>query len=171
MTAVLHGKPYVVGETVTVDVTRNLKTPQVAALVEALAEVKAKSVIVHTPTRDQSMGELELAVQHPAIGDCTAVALIEHDGAVALWNKAGGVAQKFTHGMAGPESDLVHRGTEEARRRVRLPLLARRRYRDGAVGARVRISPCARGARPTGVRRCDRARRCSSRTRPLQAGA
>ncbi len=113
--AVLRGKPLVAGETLTVEVMRNVKTPQVAALAATLGEVNAKSVIIRTPLRDQSMGELELSLKHPAAGDCSAVAMIEHDGAVALWSKSGGVAQKFTHGMAGPD---LTTSTEALRKRA-----------------------------------------------------
>jgi len=113
--ALQHDRPLVAGEAIGVDVMRNVKTPQVAALVAALTEAKARSVVVHTPMRDQSMGELELSVQHAAAADCSAVAMIEHDGAVALWSKGGGVAQKFTHGMAGP--DLTS-STEALRKRA-----------------------------------------------------
>ena len=99
----LLGKPLVQGEAVVVNVMRDAKAPKVEAILSALAHAKAKSVIVRTPTRDQSSGELTLTLEHGAIPDCSVVAMLEHDGTVAVWSKAGAGAQRFARGMAGPD--------------------------------------------------------------------
>jgi hypothetical protein len=99
----LAGKPLVAGEAVVVNVMRDTKLPKVEAIVVALTHAKAKSAVVRTPMRDQSTGELTLALEHPALPDCSAAAMIEHDGAVAVWSKAGSGAQRFARGMAGPD--------------------------------------------------------------------
>jgi len=101
--AALVDRRLVAGESVAVSVMRDAKTPKVEALVEALAQAKARAVVVHTPTRDQSVGELVLTLGHPTSPDCAVVSMIEHDGSVAVWTKSGGVAQRFTRGMAGPD--------------------------------------------------------------------
>jgi hypothetical protein len=101
--ALLATKPLVAGEAVVVNVMRDAKAPTVETILSALAHAKAKSVLVRTPTRDQSSGEITLKLEHGAVRDCSVVAMIEHDGTVAVWSKAGGGAQRFARGMAGPD--------------------------------------------------------------------
>lgn len=101
--ALLGERPLVSGEAVVVNVMRDVKAPKVAAALAALATAKAKSAVIRTPTRDQSTGELELTFRRAPAPDCSAVAMIEHDGAVAIWSKGGGGAQRFARGMAGPD--------------------------------------------------------------------
>jgi hypothetical protein len=101
--ALLAKKPLVAGEAVVINAMRDAKAPRVERLVAALAIAKAKSVIIRSPTRDQSTGELHLTFAHAGVPDCSAVAFIEHDGAVAVWNKGGSGAQRFARGMAGPD--------------------------------------------------------------------
>jgi hypothetical protein len=113
--AFLSGKPLVAGQPVEVSVMRDAKMPKIEAALVALKRAKAKSVIVHTPTREQTMGTLELTLTHGALTDCTAVAMIEHDVAVGLWGIGGGTAQRFPHGLAGPDLTL---GTEALKKRA-----------------------------------------------------
>ncbi len=113
--ALLGETPLVAGESVTVNVMRDAKSPRVVALVAALAAAKARSVVVHTPTRDLSSGELELTLHAGAVPECSAVAMIEHDGAVAVWSKGGGGASRFARGMAGPD---LSSSTEALRKRA-----------------------------------------------------
>jgi hypothetical protein len=101
--AVLREKPLVAGEAVVVNVLRDTRTPKVEAAVASLDQAGAKSVVVRTPTRDQSTGELALALHPESQPDCSAVAFIEREGAVAVWSKGGGGAQRFARGMAGPD--------------------------------------------------------------------
>jgi hypothetical protein len=112
--AMLSTRPKIAGEAVVVTVTRDAKTPKVEAMVAALGEAKAKSVVVHTQTRDQTTGELTLTRPKQA-PECSAVAMIERDGAVAVWSKGGGVAQRYTRGMAGPD---LSSSTEALRKRA-----------------------------------------------------
>jgi hypothetical protein len=102
-TKILADKPLVAGEAVVVNMTRDTKAPKVLAVLAALSAAKAKTVKVRTLMRDQTSGEIELTLHAGAAPDCSAVAMIEHDGSVALWSKAGGSAQKFARGMAGPD--------------------------------------------------------------------
>jgi hypothetical protein len=99
----LAAGPPVADQAVPILATRDAKEPKVAAVVAALRAAKAKSVVVHTATRDRSTGEAELTLHPAAIPDCSAVAMIEHDGGVAVWSKGGGGAQRYTRGMAGPD--------------------------------------------------------------------
>jgi hypothetical protein len=113
--SLLSGKPQVAGETVVVNALRDAKAPKVLAIVAALKAAKAKSITVHTETRDKTIGELELTLDPGTLPDCTAVAMIEKDVAVALWSKGGGGAQRFARGMAGPD---LSTSTEALRRRA-----------------------------------------------------
>jgi hypothetical protein len=112
--AMLTEKPMVAGSVVTIDVTRETKTPHVSAVVSALRKAKAKGVAVHTPRRDASIGELLIPLVHAAPTGCTPVAMISRDGSVALWSAGGGVAQKFARGFAGPDLTLSTEGLRKA---------------------------------------------------------
>jgi hypothetical protein len=90
-------------QSVAIIATRDAKEPKVAAIVAALRTAKARVVVVHTATRDGSTAEVGLTLHPAAIPDCSAVAMIEHDGGVAVWSKGGGGAQRYTRGMAGPD--------------------------------------------------------------------
>jgi hypothetical protein len=113
ITAILTGKPLVEGKMVTFEAAREAKTPRVAAVVSALRKAKAKGAIIHTSMRDRSQGELTVPFAHGAAADCTPVAMISKDGSIAVWGAAGGTAQKFVKGFAGPDLTL---GTEGLRR-------------------------------------------------------
>ena len=113
--AMLAKRPLVAGEAVVVNAMRDAKTPQVGRLVAALATAKAKSVTVRSPMRDQSTGELHVTFQRAGMAECSAVAMIEHDGAVSVWSKGGAGAQRFARGMAGPDLTL---STEALRKRA-----------------------------------------------------
>jgi hypothetical protein len=104
--ALLSGKPLVEGKVVAFDAAREAKTPRVAAVVSALRKAKAAGASIHTAMRDKNMGELVLHFTHAAASECTPVAMIARDGAIAVWGAAGGTAQKFTRGFAGPDLTL-----------------------------------------------------------------
>jgi hypothetical protein len=104
--AVLAGKPFVEGEVVSFDASRDTRTPKVAAVLQALKKMKAKAAVVHTKQRDSSMGQLQLSLEHPAIGDCSATAMLNKDGSIAVWPAGGGGAKRFTRGFAGPDLTL-----------------------------------------------------------------
>ncbi len=102
-TRFLHGfGPELAGKDVAVNAMRDTKVPKVQAIVAALAGERVRGVAIRTPMRDQSSGELPLALSAKAPA-CTVVAMIEQNGAVAVWSKGGGGAQRFSRGMAGPD--------------------------------------------------------------------
>lgn len=104
--AVLAGKPFVEGEVVSFDASRDAKTPKITAVLQALKKVKAKGGLVRTAKRDSTMGQLQLSIEHPAIGDCSATGMVNKDGSIAVWPAAGGGAKRFTRGFAGPDMTL-----------------------------------------------------------------
>ncbi len=109
----LAGKQ-VEGETLVLNASRDAKLPKVAAVFAALASKKAKAVEVHTPLRDRSNAEMVFVLDAKPEG-CAAVGYIAKDSAIATWPASGATADRFTHGMAGPD---LTRGSEGIRKRV-----------------------------------------------------
>ena len=109
----LGGKA-VEGETLVLNAARDAKLPKVAAVFAALLSRKAKAVEVHTPLRDRSAADIVFVLDAKADG-CSAVGYIAKDGAIATWPASGATAERFTHGMAGPD---LTRGSEGIRKRV-----------------------------------------------------
>lgn len=112
--ALLSGKPLVEGKVVAFDAAREAKTPRVAAVVYALRKAKAKGATVHTAMRDKTMGELALNFSHGPLSECAPAAMITRDGSVAVWSVAGGTAQRFARGFAGPDLTLGTEGLRKA---------------------------------------------------------
>ena len=109
----LTGKP-VEGETIVLNAARDAKLPKVLAVFGALVSKKAKAVEVHTPQRDRSAAEVVFVLDSKAEG-CATVGYIAKDSAIATWPSSGATAERFTHGMAGPD---LTRGSEGIRKRV-----------------------------------------------------
>jgi hypothetical protein len=109
----LSGK-LVEGETLVLNASRDAKLPKVAAMFSALVAKKAKAVEVHTTQRDRSAAEVVFVLDAKADG-CSTVGYITKDSAIATWPASGATAERFTHGMAGPD---LTRGSEGIRKRV-----------------------------------------------------
>lgn len=109
----LTGKA-VEGETLVLNAARDTKLPKVAAVFAALLSKKAKAVEVHTPLRDRSEADVVFVLDAKAAG-CSTVGYIAKDSAIATWPASGATAERFTHGMAGPD---MTRGSEGIRKRV-----------------------------------------------------
>lgn len=111
--AALAGKP-VEGETIVLNAARDAKLPKVSAMFSALAAKKAKAIEVHTPLRDRSATEMVFVLGAKPEG-CSAVGYIAKDSAITTWPVAGATAERFIHGMAGPD---LTRGSEGIRKRL-----------------------------------------------------
>jgi hypothetical protein len=109
----LTGKP-VEGETIVLNAARDAKLPKVLAVFAALASKKAKAVEVHTPQRDRSAADVVFLLDAKPEG-CATVGFIAKDSAITTWPSSGATAERFTHGMAGPD---LTRGSEGIRKRV-----------------------------------------------------
>jgi len=109
----LTGK-LVEGETIVLNAARDAKLPKVLAVFAALASKKAKAVEVHTPQRDRSAADIVFVLDAKPEG-CATVGYIAKDSAIATWPASGAIAERFTHGMAGPD---LTRGSEGIRKRV-----------------------------------------------------
>ncbi len=104
LAAVLGAKPKVAGETIEIQALRDAKYARVAAAVAAVRDAKAKSAVVKTALRDNSLGELPLELAAPPA--CSPVGMVAKDSAILVWPAGGGTATRFTHGMAGPDITL-----------------------------------------------------------------
>ena len=111
--AVLSDKP-VAGEELVLNAARPTKIPKVAAVFAALIAKKAKSVEVHTPRRDGSDGHVTFGLTVKP-SDCSAVGFIAKDNAITVWPVSGAAADRFNHGMAGPD---LTRGSEGLRKKT-----------------------------------------------------
>lgn len=120
ITAALAGKPGVDGESVEIEVMRNVKTPRVALVVHAIRGTKAKAVTVKTPNRDRVMTPLELGLPASAT-ECSAVGFIGKDRAINAWPVSGGTAARFTKGFAGPDLTLGSAGVRKVSNACKAP--------------------------------------------------
>ena len=104
--AMLANKPLVSGQTLEVDALRDTTMPHFTTAIDALREAKAKSLTVKTAQRDRSMGSLTVALDHGPVPPCAATGMITKDNAINVWTYGGSVAQRFSHGFAGPDITL-----------------------------------------------------------------
>ena len=111
--AALSGKP-VEGETLVLNAARDTKLPKVTSVFAALIAKKVKGVEVHTPQRDRSAAEI-VFVTNAKPSDCSVACYIAKDSAITTWPVSGATADRFTHGMAGPD---LTRGSEGIRKRL-----------------------------------------------------
>lgn len=109
----LTGK-LVEGETLVLNAARDAKLPRLVAMLSALDAKKAKAVEIHTPLRDRSPAEIVFVLGAKPEG-CSPVGFIAKDSAITTWPVSGATAERFTHGMAGPD---LTRGSEGIRKRL-----------------------------------------------------
>jgi hypothetical protein len=101
--AVLATKPKVDGEMLELHAPRDVKFAKMAALIGGVRGSRAKGVVIKTARRDQTIGDLEIQFAHPALAACSAIASIGKDFSINVWPAGGGTAERFSHGMAGPD--------------------------------------------------------------------
>lgn len=106
ITGLLATKPLVSGATLEVDALRDTTMAHFAIAIDALRKAKAKGATVKTATRDRAMGSLAVMLDHAPAPTCAAVGMIGKDNAIMVWPYGGAVAQRFTHGFAGPDITL-----------------------------------------------------------------
>jgi hypothetical protein len=90
------------GETLVLNAARDAKLPKVSLVLAALSAKKARAVEIHTPLRDRSAAEIVFVLGAKAEG-CATVGFIAKDSAITTWPASGATAERFTHGMAGPD--------------------------------------------------------------------
>jgi hypothetical protein len=104
--ATVLGTKKVDGEDLILEAARDTAFPKVALIVAAVAKANAKSLLVHTPKRDRSQGDIQLALRRtPGKGtpECSAVGFISKDNSTTAQTAAGRSGARFTKGMAGPD--------------------------------------------------------------------
>lgn len=102
----LESKPLVAGQTLEVDALRDTTMAHFAIAIAALRDAKVAAAKVKTSKRDQSVGTLDVAIEHAPPPACAAVAMVAKDNSIEVWPYGGAVAQRFTHGFAGPDITL-----------------------------------------------------------------
>lgn len=102
----LSSKPLVSGQTLEVDALRDTTMAHFSIALAALRDAKAKDAMVKTAKRDLSMGTLHVAIEHAPPPACAAVGMVAKDNSIEVWPWGGAVAQRFTHGFAGPDITL-----------------------------------------------------------------
>ncbi len=109
----LGDKP-IAGETVVLNAARETKLPRMTTLFSVLVAKKVRGVEVHTARRDKSTAEVTF-VTNMKPADCSPVGYIAKDNAISVWPASGATAERFSHGMAGPD---ITRGSEGLRKRL-----------------------------------------------------
>jgi len=94
------------GQTLEVDALRDTTMPRFVVAIDALRDAKVKALAIKTAQRDRTIGTLNVALEHGAIAPCAAIGMVTKDNAINVWPYGGGVAQRFSHGFAGPDITL-----------------------------------------------------------------
>lgn len=102
----LSSKPLVAGQTLEVDALRDTTMAHFSIAIAGLRDAKVKDATVKTAKRDRTMGMLHVVFDHAATSSCAPVAMVAKDNAILVWPWSGAVAQRFTHGFAGPDITL-----------------------------------------------------------------
>ncbi len=115
LTAALEGSPKVRGSMMPVEAMRNATMPRVSTALAALKAAGARGAVLRTATRERSViGELVVEFDAAAPAPCSVVAMVGKDSAITVWAAGGGSAQRFAHGMAGPDLTLGSEGMRKA---------------------------------------------------------
>lgn len=109
-------KKYVSGEAVKVRVDRKSKVSHVAALLEALGNGGASSMVLSTETRPEFPASVSFApsASGKAAPTCSVVAKVLTRRQNAVWSLKGGVAVESGKGMAGPDMEKTKMSLEAA---------------------------------------------------------
>ena len=98
-------------DTVIFNVARKVKTPTAVKIFYALIDAGAKQIEVRTKPRGTFPGQLIISSEKE-IGDgvpgCTRVGMILDDLGATFWKKEGGLAKRYTKGMAGPDLSALN---------------------------------------------------------------
>jgi|GEM_PF-638908 len=98
-------------EQVILTIERKVKTQVATKVFYALADAGAKSIEVRTAPRGEFPDKLVI-VPEKAVGDgilpCTYVSMVLSNFGVTFWRKQGGLAKRYSKGMAGPDLSAMH---------------------------------------------------------------
>jgi biopolymer transport protein ExbD len=106
-------KKYPVDEpdTVIFNVDRKVKTPLATKIFYTLVDAGAKQIEVRTKPRGTFPDKLIIASEKD-VGDdipgCTYVAMVLENFGATFWRKQGGMAKRYSKGMAGPDFSAMH---------------------------------------------------------------
>jgi len=98
-------------DTVIFNVDRTIKTPVVTRIFYALVDAGAKQIEVRTKPRGTFPDKLIISSEK-LVGDdipgCTYVTMVLDNLGATFWRKQGGMAKRYTKGMAGPDFSAMH---------------------------------------------------------------
>ncbi len=115
LTASLSGNARVANEMIELQALRDAKVPRVQIAIAAIKAAKAKGVTIKTATRELStLGQIEVVFDHAPAAACSVIGMVGKDSSIMVWPVGGGTAQRFTHGMAGPDLTLGSEGMRKA---------------------------------------------------------
>lgn len=105
---------YPVGEPsqVVCNIDRKVKSVDATRIIYALYANGARSVEVRTPPRGTFADKLVVTTQGKAkdAPACTFTTMILKDLGATFWKRSGGLAKRYTKGMAGPDLSAMHEG-------------------------------------------------------------
>ncbi len=90
---------------------RKVKTPMATKIFYALVDAGAKKIEVRTKPRGTFPGKLVITSEKEVasgLPPCTYVGMILESLGATFWKKQGGLAKKYTKGMAGPDLSAMH---------------------------------------------------------------
>jgi biopolymer transport protein ExbD len=121
LTEINSNKEYFSGKDVSVRADRNSKLAHVAAMIGALADGGASSIVVSTETRTEFPKTVKFLP--PAAGKdakaCSVVAKVLSERRNAVWTLKGGTAVKSPKGLAGPDMAMTEDSLDAAARRCK----------------------------------------------------
>jgi hypothetical protein len=119
--ATVLGTKKVSGEDLVLEANRDAKFPKLALIVAAAAKAGAKSLLVRTPKRDRTPGEIAITLR-PKWAECSAAGFISKDNATTAQTAAGRSGARFTKGMAGPDMTRASEGIRKLAAACESPL-------------------------------------------------
>lgn len=96
---------------VVVTIDRKVKTPVASKIFYMLIDAGAKRIEVHTKPRGTFPDTLVIGSERDISDDipgCTYIGMVLSDLGAAFWKKQGGLAKRYTKGMAGPDFSAMH---------------------------------------------------------------
>ncbi len=93
-------------EAINLEVDRKAKPSAVRQLVDTVRAQKPKSLSISTTHRSGNLTKIETYLGAAEPETCVATAFISKEANISVWTAGGGVAQKFTKGLGGPDMTM-----------------------------------------------------------------
>ncbi|MCU0691095.1 MAG: hypothetical protein MUF54_06825 [Polyangiaceae bacterium] len=109
--ALLSKVPVSTPDHVVLDIERKVSTANATKIFYALDDAGAKAIEVRTSPRGKLPEKMMIRTEKATEGsvpECTAVAMVLDDLGVTFWRVRGGLAKRYSKGMAGPDLSVLH---------------------------------------------------------------